>query len=313
MKLLDWLRKGPGLAAGLLIAIATLAYATVDRSTPTSGPVSGLAYLTAVNEEIDALWDRVPVTLGTVAGTNTITALASPTLDAYAAGQVYYLTPANTTTAAATLNVDSKGAKNLYNFWGDSLAGGELLANKLYKVYYDGTQFRLLGEPTEFWKALTADDTGGQNVNTAQPWFPTTGTLTLPGSTTWEFEGLLRTSRAAGTTSHTTGILFGGAATLTSIDYFADAMTGDANSLVAVQGFWSTAATSLVIKAASTSATEQTLIRVRGTVRINAGGTFIPQFIYTVAPGGAPTVLRGSFFRMKRVGINTLAAVGPWS
>lgn len=286
----------------------------VDRSTPTSGPLSGASYATAVNEEVAALWGRVPVTLGTVAGTATaITALATPTLDAYAAGQRYYLIPASTNTGATTLNVDAKGAKNLYNFWGDALAAGELQANKLYDLYYDGTQFRLLGEVTEFWKALTADDTAGQNVNTAQPWFPTSGTLTLPGSTAWEFEGLLRTSRAAGTASHTTGNLFGGTATLTSIDYFADAMTGDANSLVAVQGFWKTDATSHVIKAASTSATEQTLIRVRGIVRINAAGTFIPQFIYSVAPGGAPTVLRGTYFRMKRIGINTLGSVGPWA
>lgn len=312
MKLLDWLRKGPGLAAGILIAIATLAYATVDRSTPTTGPISGLSYLTAVNEEVDALWDRVPVVLGAVAGTNTITATASPTLDAYASGQSYYLIPVTTNTGAATLNVDSKGAKNLYNFWGDALAAGELQASKLYVVEYDGTQFRLQGEAVEFWKALTADDTGGQNVNTAQPWFPTTGTITLPGSTTWLFEGILRTSRAAGANSHTTGLLFGGTATLTSIDYFGEAMTGDANALVAIQGFWATAATSLVLKAASTSTTEQSLFKVKGVVRINAGGTFIPQFIYTVAPGGAPTILRGTFFRMKRVGINTLGSVGPF-
>lgn len=285
----------------------------VDRSTPTAGPLSGTAYATAVNEEVAALWNRVPVTLGTIAGTNTITALASPTLTAYAAGQAYYIIPANTITGAATLNIDSVGAKNLFNLWGDALAAGEMQANRLYEVYYDGTQFRLLGEASEVWKALTADDTGGTNVNTAQPWFPTAGGLTLPGSTTWLFDGLLRTSRAAGTTNHTTSILFGGTATLTSIDYFADAMTGDANALVAMQGLWATAATALAIKAASTSATEQTLVRVKGTVRINAGGTFIPQFIYSVAPGGAPTVLRNSFFRMRRMGINTLAAIGPWA
>lgn len=285
----------------------------VDRSTPTSGPLSGSSYATAVNEEVDALWDRVPVTLGGVAGTNTITATASPTLDAYAAGQGYWIVPANTPTAAFTGNIDSKGAKNVYNRWGDALAAGEWQANRLQFAYYDGTQFRDPFSEDVYWKALTADDTGGQNVNTAQPWFPTNGTLTLPGSTTWEFEGLLRLSRAAGTTSHTTALLFGGTATLTAIDYFADAMTGDANSLVSTSGFWKTDATSHVMKAASTSATEQALFRVRGVVRINAAGTFIPQFIYSAAPGGAPTVLRGTIFRMKRLGINTLGSVGPWS
>jgi hypothetical protein len=163
------------------------------------------------------------------------------------------------------------------------------------------------------FKVLDADDTGGQNAATAQPWFPTSGAVTVEATTTYFFEGRLFTTRAAGTTSHTTGILFGGTATLTNIDYFGRAKTGDTNALAAENGFWANAATSLVVKAASTSATENTLIDVSGTVRINAAGTFIPQFIYSVAPGGAPTIKRGTFFRMWPLGSNTVVSQGTWA
>lgn len=161
--------------------------------------------------------------------------------------------------------------------------------------------------------ALDADDTGGQNVATAQPWFPTAGGVTVEAATTYFFEGQLYTTRAAGATSHTTGVLFAGTATLTNIDYWGEAKTGDTNALAAGNGFWSLAATSLVVKAASTSATENSIIQVRGVVRINAAGTFIPQFIYSVAPGGAPTIKRGSYFRMWPIGSNTVKTQGTWA
>jgi hypothetical protein len=69
----------------------------------------------------------------------------------------------------------------------------------------------------------------------------------------------------------------------------------------------------VVITAANTSATENLVIRVSGTMRINAGGTVIPQFIYSVAPGGAPTIKRNSFFRMSAIGANTDAKIGSFA
>src|SRR5690349_11717528 len=71
------------------------------------------------------LYDKAPATLGSVAGTNTVTASMTPTLDAYATGQNYLITPANTNTAAATLNINSVGAKNLFNAAGLALTAGE--------------------------------------------------------------------------------------------------------------------------------------------------------------------------------------------
>ena len=52
---------------------------------------------------------------------------------------------------------------------------------------------------------------------------------------TYEFEAEFIITRAAGATSHTTALLFGGTATLTSLRYFADVSNPNGNALAAVQ------------------------------------------------------------------------------
>jgi hypothetical protein len=52
--------------------------------------------------------------LGSIAGTNTITAVAAPVIPAYAAGQLFSFIPANTNTGATTINIDSLGAKSVF-------------------------------------------------------------------------------------------------------------------------------------------------------------------------------------------------------
>ena len=162
------------------------------------------------------------------------------------------------------------------------------------------------------YRSLTAAATG-TNVNTAQPWFPATGSATVVANTTYQMEGLLYMTRAAGTTSHTTGLLFGGTATLTSIMYCAEVNVGDvattSNQAVTIVNV----ATNTAVKAASVSATEVFAAIVTGTVRINAGGTFIPQFQYSAAPGGAPSILTNTYFKLTPLGSGTVSAIGSWA
>jgi len=81
--------------------------------------------------------------LGTIAGTNTITANATPTLAAYTAGQTFRFTSAGANTGATTLNINSLGAKNVY--WkGAACIGSEIANGALVTVTYDGTQFNLV-------------------------------------------------------------------------------------------------------------------------------------------------------------------------
>ena len=162
------------------------------------------------------------------------------------------------------------------------------------------------------FKCLTGD-AAGSNGLTAQPWFPAQGAVTVEADKTYSFEGYLRISRAAGTTSHTTALLFGGTATVASIAYQATANTGDTVAAAAANNVAAEVATATVVKAASTSATEQISVLVKGTVRFSAAGTFIPQFIYSAAPGGAPSILKNSFFKLLPLGNASVASQGTWS
>jgi len=125
--------------------------------------------------------------------------------------------------------------------------------------------------------------------------------------------GRIYLTRAAGTTSHTTGVQFGGTATLTAIDYVALSKTATGNVLGAVSSISGNVATLVVVTAASTSATENLEIFVKGTIRVNAAGTFIPQFKYSATPGGAPTIKRGSSFRLQPIGNGTVVSQGTWN
>lgn len=215
------------------------------------------------------------------------------------------------TVIAPTFAMDGLTAKTITRLGGVAL--------NLGSIYGDGHELLLRYNATSdkwellnpsngaLYKSLAADDTGGQNVNTAQPWFPTSGAVAVAAGT-YRFRGQLHLSRAAGATSHTTATLFGGTATYT-LDYLARAKEGDANDLQDLSAFRAVAATALVVKAASTSTTEQVLIEVEGVLVVTVAGTLIPQFIYSAAPGGAPTVKRGSFFELTPV----INPQGVWS
>lgn len=162
------------------------------------------------------------------------------------------------------------------------------------------------------FKVLAADQTG-TNVATAQPWFTTNSGVTVQGDSTYLMEGQLALTRVAGTTSHTTGILFAGTATLTGIQYVAQCNVGDVDTLLPDSHVLARVATNTTVKAASVSATEAAHIDLLGVVRINAAGTFIPQFIYSAAPGGVPTIRANSFFRLTRLGSGSVVTQGAWS
>jgi len=186
---------------------------------------------------------------------------------------------------------------------------------------YDGTVF--YGSPTassrgvvdtEYFISLASNYTGS-DVNTAQKVFnsSTNGAITLAANTTYFMEGVYYITRAAGTTSHTLSTLFALGGSLTSIAYTADTTSTTGNTLGAVSRIYGTGATATVVTAASTSATENITVHIRGMVRTNAAGTFTPQIQYSAAPGGAPTILANSYLRLVPVGTGSVAYVGNWS
>jgi hypothetical protein len=82
--------------------------------------------------------------LTSVFGTNAITASASITPAAYAAGQTFRFVSAGANTTAVTLSVNGLGAKNVTKNGTTALVAGDIPASAVVEVTYDGTQFQLV-------------------------------------------------------------------------------------------------------------------------------------------------------------------------
>jgi Pectate lyase superfamily protein len=81
--------------------------------------------------------------LTSVSGTDTITASSSIAPAAYAAGQRFAFIPSGSNTGAATININSLGAKSIKINGTDDLYAGFLNAGTVYTVVYDGTNFQV--------------------------------------------------------------------------------------------------------------------------------------------------------------------------
>ncbi len=115
-------------------------------STASSNSPSGsTAVGTGLDDNLRAIQAAVRGALeqaSSVAGTNTITASMGG-LASYATGMLVRFIPANTNTGAATINLNSIGAKNIY-LNGAALVGYELRAGCPVQLHYDGTQFNVV-------------------------------------------------------------------------------------------------------------------------------------------------------------------------
>jgi hypothetical protein len=80
----------------------------------------------------------------TVAGTNTLTGLATPALSGYATGAQYSFIAQNTNTSTVTIDIDTLGVKAITKFGTTPLAAGDIIAGAVMLIEYDGTQFQLL-------------------------------------------------------------------------------------------------------------------------------------------------------------------------
>lgn len=168
--------------------------------------------------------------------------------------------------------------------------------------------------PSESFVAQSSDYIAANSASAQQVFNATaSGAITVTGSTAYMFEAVYYISRSAGTTSHTLATLFGGTATFTSITYLAETTSTTDNVLGAVSRIYGTGATALTVTAASTSATENITVILKGMIRTNAGGTVIPQIQYSATPGGDPTIVRNSYFRLTPVGNSSVVSVGNWS
>jgi hypothetical protein len=205
---------------------------------------------------------------------------------------------------ANTVTVSFNQNATLFTLRKVTLAAGESL------TYVEGVGWFINGALPQgelLYKSLAADDPGGAASAAAQPWFPTAGAVTVQASTTYNFEGLLML--ATGATTHTTGTLFAGTATLTSIDYHAR-IHSNANLTIATTLSVIRVSVATVIVLNATSTAVETIIFLDGVVKINGAGTFIPQFQFSANPTGTITVRRGSYFLLQAMKADTQ---GTWA
>jgi len=159
----------------------------------------------------------------------------------------------------------------------------------------------------------------GSNASGAQSVFGVG--VTLAASTVYQFETVFALSKSAGTTSHLFSLSFGGTATLNNICYLVIDFSGSSSFTAgntgggtAMAGMFIQTASATQINSFSTSTTYYQTYLLKGTVSVNASGTFIPQYTLSAAPGGAYTTAIGSYFKlspMSASGSNT--SIGTWA
>jgi hypothetical protein len=137
--------------------------------------------------------------------------------------------------------------------------------------------------------------------------------VTLSSSTVYAFEGLFVLYRSTSTTG-TSRLSFGGTATLNNILYQTHSVFEpgsiplvDSNNNMAISN---TAAVTTFTVSASVNTISAF---ITGTVSVNAGGTFIPQYSQSVT-GNTTTNQAGSYFMIYPIGAaGSNTSVGTWA
>jgi hypothetical protein len=174
----------------------------------------------------------------------------------------------------------------------------------------------IVPQSTQQYYRLNADYVGS-NASGAQSLFGVG--VTLSASTVYEFELVFGISKSAGTTSHNFGYNFGGTATLNNIGFLVlgaaqSSGFGPLSGSATMAAQWSTTATNTNIVSGIITAAFYHLTTIKGTVSVNAGGTFIPNYQCSAAPGGAYTTSLGSYIRINPLSASGAATnVGTWA
>jgi hypothetical protein len=142
-------------ANGTLSDMATALTGSIaaDGQTTASGnlPMGGFIHTNVGNATVRTNYtsaaqvqDGTLTYLTSVAGTNTITAVAAVGMTAYATGQKFTFVSAGANTGAATININSIGAKSLTKNGTTALSAGDIPSGAAVEVVYDGTQFQVV-------------------------------------------------------------------------------------------------------------------------------------------------------------------------
>lgn len=219
-----------------------------------------------------------------------------------------------TFTGTVTLPTGSSGAVPI-NFVAGTVASTPVAGAMEFDgdVFYltpDVSGKRAVNVASHFYSLTSARSLS--NSNSAQSIFGVG--LTVAANTTYELEMQVMFTATSGGTAASVGLSFGGTATLTRIGYSAIAThtgTSGATAGAPTNHVWVTTASNTLVVPSGTNWYKR--ITVKGLVRVNAGGTFIPQATWSSAPGGAPTTAVDSYIKMTPIGTDTVALVGAWA
>ena len=135
------------LATGLSTCLTKDGQTTPTANIPMgSNKITGLAVGTDATDAptLSQVQSTVTKLIGSVSGTDTITGSLTPSLAAYAAGQMFYFVAAGDNTGAVTLNVNSLGAKSITKVGTTALVAGDIKSGQTVAVIYDGTRFQMV-------------------------------------------------------------------------------------------------------------------------------------------------------------------------
>tara|TARA_B110000503_G_C7151021_1_gene415184 strand:+ start:902 stop:1717 length:816 start_codon:yes stop_codon:yes gene_type:complete len=136
-------------------------------------------------------------------------------------------------------------------------------------------------------------------------------TITLQASTTYMFEGQYLLSVGSGLISHSKSISFVlTTATMTNCSF--STVVGSPNALNAgATGAFTGIFNSVAGGSVNTTTTAlNCMIRFQGVMRVNAGGTLVPNIAFSAAPGTPCTTLVGSYLKFYPVGSDAIDFVG---
>jgi hypothetical protein len=146
--------------------------ASDGQTTPSANlPMGTFAHTNVGNATVRTMYasagqvqDGVITYLTSVSGADTITAVGAVGMTAYATGQRFTFIAAGANTGAATININSIGAKTVTKFGATALVAGDLASNTAYEIIYDGTQFQLLNPSYSSTVATAIANVGGWNI-----------------------------------------------------------------------------------------------------------------------------------------------------
>jgi hypothetical protein len=217
-------------------------------------------------------------------------------------GTLYVTYP---TSLRPSINFATSGTLRSLPLTGDMEMDG---TGKLYFTHNDTE--RGVIPAYQFFKPNTAIALNS-GITTIQPIFNTitNGAVTLKSSTNYVFEMLLYITGMS-TTSGTFGLAFGGAATWTTIAWQTlGSKVNNISNTASHQSTFNIGSSNATLVTASAFATGY--MRVWGNVKINAGGTFIPQITLGVA--SAASIQPQSYFRITALSAGSVDYIGNWS